>query len=190
MKTAFSVAVGILTLALSVIAQASEETDPMVEKLNMVEASQFDGLFLELMIAHHQGGIMMAEIASKRAVHPELKRFASDMIAKQKKEIEEMSIWLKDWSLAVPDVSVQLEASRKKMQNDLEELEMLAAKTFDESFLGMMVKHHQGAIKMAELAEQKSQKAQVKKFAAKLIADQSAEVVQLQKWQKEWSQEK
>lgn len=190
MKTALSVVATVLTLALGGAAQASEQTDPMVQKLNTVEASQFDGLFLQSMIAHHQGGIMMANIALKKAVHPELKRFASEMIAKQKKEIGEMSAWLKEWSQTVPEDSVQSEASRKKMRQDMEQLEMLSGSDFDLPFAKMMAKHHQSAIEMAKLVEQKAQKSQLKQFAKKLIADQNMEVTQLQKWQKEWSVEK
>ncbi len=190
MKTAFSLVAMVLALALGGAAQASEQTDPMVQKLNTVEASQFDGLFLRSMIAHHQGGIMMANIALKKAVHPELKRFASEMIAKQKKEIGEMSVWLKEWSQTVPEDSAQSEASRKKTHQDMEELEMLSANDFDLTFAKMMAKHHQSAIGMAKLVEQKSRQSQLKQFAEKLIADQSMEVTQLRKWQKEWSVEK
>lgn len=49
-----------------------------------------DNLFVELMIAHHQGGIHMAEYALDHANVIEVRRFAFAMISGQTGEIEEL----------------------------------------------------------------------------------------------------
>ena len=52
--------------------------------------AEADNLFVELMIAHHQGGIHMAEYAMDHANVIEVRRFAFAMISAQTGEIEEL----------------------------------------------------------------------------------------------------
>jgi uncharacterized protein (DUF305 family) len=54
----------------------------------------------------------------------------------------------------------------------------------DQDFVSMMIRHHQGAIEMAqvELAEGKDPRA--KEFARKIIDQQKKEIEELQNWQK------
>ncbi len=48
------------------------------------------------MIPHHQGAIDMARYLTG-AKHPELQKMGQDIITAQKKEIEQMKKWQKDW---------------------------------------------------------------------------------------------
>ena len=73
----------------------------------MIEASQgkMDGHstsmgspdvnFLENMIPHHQSAVDMSKLALKKAVKPELKKFAQGVIDVQTKEISQYRAWLK-----------------------------------------------------------------------------------------------
>jgi uncharacterized protein (DUF305 family) len=56
-----------------------------------------DKSFLEGMIPHHQSAVDMAQLALKKAVRPELKTFARQVIADQSKEIAQYKVWLKTW---------------------------------------------------------------------------------------------
>lgn len=47
------------------------------------------------MIPHHQDAIDMSELALKKATKPELKKFAQQVIAVQRREIEQYRGWLK-----------------------------------------------------------------------------------------------
>lgn len=77
--------------------------DPM--SMSMADMSQMmvgktgdalDKAFLEGMIPHHQGAVDMAKMMA-RSKHPELVKFAGDIIAGQGKEIEQMQAWMKAW---------------------------------------------------------------------------------------------
>lgn len=57
---------------------------------------------------------------------------------------------------------------------------------FDENFIAMMIAHHQGAIAMAELAEEKAKHEEIRDMANDIITAQSAEVKMLEMWQVEW----
>jgi uncharacterized protein (DUF305 family) len=56
-----------------------------------------DKLFLEGMIDHHQSAVDMGKLAVKKAVRPELKKFAQQVINDQSKEIVQYKTWLKGW---------------------------------------------------------------------------------------------
>jgi len=58
-------------------------------------AMPVDRAFLEGMIPHHQDAIDMSELALKKATKPELKKFAQQVIAVQRREIEQYREWLK-----------------------------------------------------------------------------------------------
>ena len=57
---------------------------------------------------------------------------------------------------------------------------------FDRQFIDMMVPHHEGAIEMARIAEQRAEKAEIKQMAASVISAQQAEIQQMKAWRREW----
>lgn len=57
---------------------------------------------------------------------------------------------------------------------------------FDLRFMDAMIPHHQGAVKMAQEALQKSKRPEIKKLAQSIIADQDKEIAQMQQWRKTW----
>jgi uncharacterized protein (DUF305 family) len=61
-----------------------------IDKLLASSGTAADELFVALMIAHHQGGIHMAEYALEHANVIEVRRFAYAMIVGQTGEIDEM----------------------------------------------------------------------------------------------------
>lgn len=68
----------------------------MMKALGQKDAN-YEARFIDLMIPHHEGAIMMAEDAIEKATRPELKQMAREMIAAQKKEIAQLMEWRKQW---------------------------------------------------------------------------------------------
>jgi uncharacterized protein (DUF305 family) len=58
--------------------------------MQSMSGHQFDDMFVDMMIPHHQGAIAMSQDALQRAEHVELKQFAQEVIDKQQKEIAEL----------------------------------------------------------------------------------------------------
>ena len=65
-------------------------SDADIDKLLASTGKAADQLFVALMVAHHQGGIHMAQYALDHANVIEVRRFAYAMIAGQTGEISEM----------------------------------------------------------------------------------------------------
>jgi uncharacterized protein (DUF305 family) len=68
-----------------------------MKEMDEMEPSHFDGHFLKMMIAHHEGAVTMSKDAGKKAEHPEIKKLAEDIIKAQQPEIEQMKKWQDAW---------------------------------------------------------------------------------------------
>ncbi|MEK7570963.1 MAG: DUF305 domain-containing protein [Patescibacteria group bacterium] len=61
------------------------------------EAEDFDKVFVEEMIPHHQMAVMMANMLKSGTERPEMSKLADDIIAAQTTEINQMRDWLLSW---------------------------------------------------------------------------------------------
>lgn len=74
--------------------------DDMGMSMNMqdlVGATPFDKMFIDMMITHHQGAIRMAQAELASGVSPELRKLATAIVAAQTGEIEKMNGWRESW---------------------------------------------------------------------------------------------
>jgi uncharacterized protein (DUF305 family) len=58
--------------------------------------------------------------------------------------------------------------------------------SFDRQFIDMMVPHHEGAIEMAKIAQQRAEHAEIRELAAAIIRAQDEEIRQMKAWRKSW----
>ena len=56
----------------------------------------------------------------------------------------------------------------------------------DQHFIEQMIPHHQGAIEMAELAQERATQPEIKTLAGSIIKSQSEEIEQMKSWYKDW----
>jgi uncharacterized protein (DUF305 family) len=63
---------------------------------------------------------------------------------------------------------------------------MMTGEAADRHFIEMMIPHHDGAVKMADLALKRSKNADVLKLAAAIKRDQVLEITQMRDWYKQW----
>jgi uncharacterized protein (DUF305 family) len=69
----------------------------MNKELEGLSGDDYDKAFIEMMIAHHEGAVDMAEFSADRAKHDEIKQLSQEIIAAQEKEIADMKQWQLDW---------------------------------------------------------------------------------------------
>lgn len=75
----------------------SHMMDDMMAGIQGKTGDDFDKAFLKEMIVHHQGAVLMAELALKNAKHQEIKDLSKNIISAQNKEIGEMNTWYSNW---------------------------------------------------------------------------------------------
>jgi uncharacterized protein (DUF305 family) len=61
-----------------------------------------------------------------------------------------------------------------------------AGDSFDRQFIDMMVPHHQGAVEMAKIAQQRAERPEVKQLADAIIRGQEDEIGRMKAWRKSW----
>ena len=151
----------LLFLALLITGCASES--------NSGYSSQ-DIMFAEMMIPHHQQAIEMSDLALKNSTNPEVLALAQQIKDAQSPEIEQMKSW---GASSMAHMGHMMDG----MLSD-EEMSDLAAATgsrFDKLFLEGMIKHHEGAIEMAQMVTD-SKNSEVAALAKAIIEAQRKEI--------------
>ena len=77
---------------------SQEQMKGMMMSMDLGSANdQFDLRFLNAMIPHHEGAVVMAQDALRKSKRPEIKKLAQEIIASQKAEIKQMQQWKQAW---------------------------------------------------------------------------------------------
>jgi len=130
-----------------------------------------DIAFAEMMIPHHEQAIEMSEIAQLNTTNPDVLLLAQQIKDAQSPEIELMKSW--------DGVKSSTHAGHQ-MDGMLSDAEIAALRTaqgaeFDRLFLQGMIKHHEGAITMAQAVVNSVNK-EVADLAASIINAQELEI--------------
>lgn len=153
-------------------------------------ANSADMTFVNEMIPHHQSAIAMAEIAQKRAEHPQLKSLAGVIITAQEAEIatlESVQSEIDSGGHEGMDMGSEHSGmSSKQMGMDGDVTSLETAKPFDKAFIAMMIAHHEGAVLMAREELANGELPELKTMAADIIKSQSAEIAEMRAWQQQW----
>jgi uncharacterized protein (DUF305 family) len=70
-----------------------ESHDGNIDHMTSLSGPDFDRMFIDMMISHHEGAVAMARDALTRGEHHELKSLAQQIIDKQESEIRKMKGW-------------------------------------------------------------------------------------------------
>lgn len=157
--------------------------------------AEFDLRFIDSMIPHHQGAIVMAKEAQQKSKRPEIQKLAKEIIKAQDKEIAQMKQWRTAWYPKAPSTPVAWHAkmghSMAMSEDQIKAMRMdmdlgSADADFDKRFIDAMIPHHEGAVVMANDAWQKSKRPEIQKLAQEIIGSQKNEIEQMQQWKQAW----
>jgi uncharacterized protein (DUF305 family) len=140
----------------------------------------YDALFIDAMVVHHQGAIVMAKQAILKAERPELRQLAEAIIKEQEAEIAQLQQWRRGW---FPDLDI---TSGAPMGMGPMQVADDPAKPFDQRFIEAMIPHHEAAVAMAREAQTRSEKPEITQLAGEIISAQEAEIAQMQQWLNDW----
>ena len=138
-----------------------------------------DVMFAQMMIPHHQQAIEMSELVADRTDNPEINALALEIIAAQDPEIALMQSWIDEFGDAGMNHAGH-SMGGMLTEAELEDLKASSGIEFEKLFLEGMIKHHQGAIDMADmLTSSNYEPAQQLRVA--IIETQTAEIERMQK---------
>ena len=143
-----------------------------------------DVTFAQQMIPHHRQAIEMAEIALESAVGagPDVVTLASRIKAAQDPEIEQMTSWLQAWGRSTSDTMDMGHGEPMGGMMTDDEMKALGAArgvAFDQVWLAGMIRHHQGAIEMADVEQRDGRATEAIALAGRIITAQQAEIDQM-----------
>ena len=107
-----------------------------------------------MMIPHHEQAVAMSDmLLDKSGLNAEVKMLATQIKNAQQPEIETMRGWLTDWGQPTMSSSGGMDHGDGDGMGTMEEMQKLDqadAAAGQKMYLQMMVRHHQGAIRMAQ----------------------------------------
>ncbi|MEV0962397.1 MULTISPECIES: DUF305 domain-containing protein [unclassified Streptomyces] len=144
-----------------------------------------DVAFAQGMVPHHRQAVEMADLAASRAGSAEVRKLAEDVRKAQAPEIRTLSGWLASWGEEVPagDGTGHSAHGAEGMMGagEMARLEKSSGKAFDTAFLELMIRHHAGAVSMAEAERAEGAHAPAKKMAGEIITAQTDEIALMEK---------
>jgi uncharacterized protein (DUF305 family) len=175
----------------------------------MMQTGEFDLMFIDMMIQHHEGAVAMAQVAVERAEHPELARLAQTIIDDQQAEIDRLRGWRDAWYPGAAELSWdEMMGGWRQMMAGMPGMPAMGpmaagmmgmmdpqaaaaalqgAAPFDLAFVDAMIPHHLGALMMAEMAVQRATHPELVAMAQAMFDTQTAEIAQMRAWRADWS---
>jgi uncharacterized protein (DUF305 family) len=159
-----------------------------------------DVAFATEMIQHHAQALAMADLTVERDLDPAFEVLIEAIRMAQAPEIETMTDWLAEWGEPIP-ATVRDHVNAEDGEHDMEgmdeddtgtdmpgmmsdeqmaELEAASDAEFQDMFLTMMIKHHEGAIEMAQTEQEDGQYSPAVSLAEEIEATQTAEIETMQ----------
>ena len=177
------------------------------ESILPMDEIEFDLVFIDMMIAHHESAVVMAQVALERAEHDEIRRLAGEIIAAQTDEIAQLRAWRLAWypsTQVVPPDQAEMIVTRlmgdmldmsdfgsSNLMSGMDTSSALismcqAAEPFDLAFLNAMIAHHQSAITMANIGLENSTHPDLQTLKLDIIDAQQAEIDEMTGWRALW----
>jgi uncharacterized protein (DUF305 family) len=110
----------------------------------------FDLRYVNAMIAHHRGAMLLAEQLAKNTTRGDMNTLAQNILADEPKAIAELYSWKKDWYGDTKTVRDPIVANLGPADDK-----------FDLRFLNAIIVHHEAGIVMTKEVRQKSSRAEV-----------------------------
>ena len=159
-------------------------------------SASVDAGFARDMANHHLQGVEMANLALQLSADPEVRGLAFDISSTQTNQAGRMQGWLALWGvppsggepmawMTDADAAMAMDMGGSTptgsmpgmaTEQELAELRTLAGSAFDVRFLQLMIRHHRGALPMAEYAAANADQAAVRSLARSIAWAQQAEV--------------
>ena len=139
-----------------------------------------DVSFLREMIAHHLQAVEMSLIIRDRSGEPNLRALSTDILSTQQTQVGYMQAWLGAWNISSfnpkPLMGGNPEAMGMAPRPKVWELQRLPLKQAEIQFLQLMIRHHQGAVFMAEDALETASSRDVRFLAENIKSTQALEI--------------
>ena len=143
-----------------------------------------DVMFAQMMIPHHEQAIELSDIALDPTVgaSEDVRRLATAIKAAQDPEIAEMKALLSGWGVSTemdPDMDHSEMMDGMLTTGELESLSQLRGAAFDRAWMESMIKHHEGAVSMAQDVLADGVNTEMRALATAIESAQTGEIAEM-----------
>ncbi len=153
--------------------------------------AEFDLMYIDMMIPHHESIIALAEVALPELTDPRLIAMAQNIIDTQTAENQQMhdlrEAWYPDATpvsmdemMGMPGMSGDMAHMDQQMSAEWQVTTFCAAENKDLAFIEQAIPHHRMAIDVSKAALTEATHAELVTIAEDVIAAQEAEIVELE----------
>lgn len=139
-----------------------------------------DVRFAETMIPHHRQALEMAGLAAARTTEPLVTSVADRVTSGQRPEIAVMESWLESLGRTPPQAHDHaMSGYGMATQEELNRLRTARGRAFDELFLTLMIRHHEGAVDMAVRELRAGRDRAMRTMAQDVVSGQQIEIARM-----------
>ena len=165
--------------------KGSGQMAEMSHQMVMPNGEYSDRAFIDAMVPHHEGAVDMAQVALKRAEHPEISKLAEEIISAQRAEVELFGK-IREREYGSAESTMEMNEQDMEAMGMSDTRKLAQADPFDRAFIDEMIPHHESAIAMAEVARQKTEDPEIRKIATGIVSAQEQEIEQMKQWRRQW----
>jgi uncharacterized protein (DUF305 family) len=140
--------------------------------------------FARMMSAHHEQAVTMALALYQRSSDPTIRPLALDIILTQRAQIGQMQGWLAVWNQPLAQEPSSMDSMHTMpgmaSQQQVNALQTLPVADAEVSFLRLMIRHHQGGVRMAQQELRQTQQPEVVRLATAIVQSQQSEIQAMQ----------
>ncbi|WP_432870655.1 DUF305 domain-containing protein [Microbispora rosea] len=140
-----------------------------------------DVAFARQMVPHHLQALEMARLAQTRAGDPWVGQFAAKVATARDTDIRTFKGWLDMWGAEPLPRDHAMPGTQTRAE--IEALAKLSGPSFDQKYVALMIKHDNGAIKLARTEQAEGAFEGAKALAVATATSLGAEVKELKKYQ-------
>ena len=157
----------------------------------MMHEAEFDLMYIDMMIPHHESIIALATVAVDELTHPRLIEIANAIVATQQSEIDELKQLRAEWYGDAEPVSMEMMMGMPGMSSDMAMMEQqmsaewqvqtfCAAEDKDLAFIDQVIPHHQMAVDASRAAVEMATHPELVEIAQAVITAQEAEIAEIE----------
>ena len=148
--------------------------------------NETDVMYLQMMVAHHEQGLEMVQIAKDGAKSEEVKTLAAAVEATQADEVKLMKTWLEGWQKPTtvdhaPNAHADHGGLPATGEQEMEALREAKGKSVDPTFLNLFVAHQTNAVEMAKMETDGGANEETKAFADRVRESRTGQIQQMLK---------
>jgi uncharacterized protein (DUF305 family) len=152
------------------------------------DVNQEDVRFARLMAPHHDQAVSMCEmvLSKERGVKPEVRDLAEQIGKVRESQFETLNSWIQSWDPGgdqepAEDENAPHHGGHGLMtERQMQELDMADGPAAQKLFLEGMIKHHEGAVAIAEAEVTGGSHPDAVELAKEMVATQQAEIATMQ----------